>query len=186
MTMWGGGYWYNNRKKSMDFGDDSHILLSTRLAEDLRELSDEYRKIIKPVHDFTIKHGQIMLLCSAYGDGFGNPKHPTKGAAERRKYGEEIIKMQKTTVYPHLEVILTVIDPQKMLVQYKRTYEIENILDEPIKYVLHGIATDVEKYSINDLNLQVYDDTLKEMKISGINVDKPHQRNLPHNSTGLL
>ncbi|RJQ26776.1 hypothetical protein C4565_06220 [Candidatus Parcubacteria bacterium] len=170
-NVWGPGIIIARRV--MDFGDDSHILLSTRLAEDLRELSDEYRRIIKPVHDFTIKHGQTMLLYSAYGDGFGNSEHPTKGAAERSKYGDEVIRMQKTTLYPYLEVNLTVIDPEKMLVQHKRIYEIENISDEPIKHVLHGIATDVEKYSINDLNIQVYDDSQKEMKISSINVDKP-------------
>jgi hypothetical protein len=170
-NVWGPGIIIARRV--MDFGDDGHILLSTRLAEDLRELSDEYRKIIKPVHDFTIKHGLTMLLYSAYGDGFGNQQHPTKGAAERSKYGDEIIRMQKTTLYPYLEVNLTVIDPQEMLVQHKRTYEIENISDEPIKHVLHGIATDVDKYSINDLNLQVYDESVKEMRISSINVDKP-------------
>ena len=170
-NVWGPGIIISRRV--MDFGDDGHILLSTRLAEDLRELSDEYRKIIKPVHDFTVKHGQTMLVYSAYGNGFGNPEHPTKGAAERSKYGEELVKMQKTTLYTFLEVNLTVIDPTKMLVQHKRTYEIVNISDEPIKHVLHGIATDVEKRSINDLNLQVYDEANKEMKISSVNVDRP-------------
>jgi hypothetical protein len=170
-NVWGPGIIISRRV--MDFGDDGHILLSTRLAEDLRELSDEYRKIIKPVHDFTIKHGQTMLVYSAYGPGFGNSQHPTKGAAERSKYGEEILKMQKTTLYPNLEVRLTITDQGKMLTRHKRTYEVANISDEPIKYVLHGIATDVEKYSINDLNLQVLDEANKEMRISSINVDKP-------------
>lgn len=170
-NVWGPGTIITRRV--MDFGDDGHILLSTRLAEDLRELSDEYRKIIKPVHDFTIKHGQSMLVYSAYGSGFGNPQHPSKGAAERSKYGEEILKMQKTTLYPNLEVHLAILDPTKMLTRHKRSYEVTNISDDPIKFVLHGIATDVEKYSINDLNIQVFDESDKEMKISSINVDKP-------------
>jgi hypothetical protein len=170
-NVWGPGIILSRRV--MDFGDDGHILLSTRLAEDLRELSDEYRKVIKPVHDFTIKHGQTMLVYSAYGLGFGNPQHPTKGAAERSKYGEEILKLQKTTLYPNLEVHLTIMDSAKMLTRHKRTYEVANVSDEPIRYVLHGIATDVEKYSINDLNLQVFDEDNKELKISSINVDKP-------------
>src|SRR3989337_780840 len=72
-NVWGPGIILARRV--MDFGDDNHILLSPRLAEDLRELSDEYRKIIKPIHDFTIKHGQTILIYSAYGDGFGNKKH---------------------------------------------------------------------------------------------------------------
>jgi hypothetical protein len=170
-NVWGPGIILARRV--MDFGDDNHILLSTRLAEDLRELSDEYRKIIKPVHDFTIKHDQTLLVYSAYGDDFGNKKHPSKGEATRSKYGEELLKLQQTTTYPLVQVDMTVLDPKKMLVQHKRTYEIVNISDEPIYHVLHGIATDVEKYSLNDLNVQVYDENNREMKISSINVDKP-------------
>lgn len=170
-NVWGPGIIIARRV--MDFGDDAHILLSPRLAEDLRELSDEYKKIIKPVHDFTIKHGQTMLIYSVYGNGFGNPKHPTKGAAERSRYGEDIIQLQKTTLYSVIDVALTIKDPSTMLVEHKRTYEISNISNEPIKHVLHGIAIDVEKYSLSDLNLQVYDETGMEMKISSININKP-------------
>jgi len=170
-NVWGPGIILARRV--MDFGDDGHILISPRLAEDLREISDEYRQIIKPVHDFTIKHGQTILVYSAYGDDFGNKIHPSKGEATRSKYGDEILKLQKTTTYPSLTVDLSVLDPEKMLVQHKRTYEVANISEEPIYHVLHGIATDVEKYSINDLNVQVYDENDHELKISSINVDKP-------------
>jgi len=75
--------------------------------------------------------------------------------------------------YPFLEVDLTILDPNKMLVQHKRTYEVANISNEPIYHVLHGIATDVEKYSLSDLNVQVRDESDREMKISSINVNKP-------------
>ncbi|MBI3842319.1 MAG: hypothetical protein HY295_04135 [Thaumarchaeota archaeon] len=173
-NVWGPGIILARRV--MDFGDNGHILLSTRMAEDLRELSDEYKQIIKPVHDFTIKHCQTMLIYSTYGKGFGNPKHPIKGAAQRSKMGEEIIKRQKTTLYPFVEVDLTIKDPKKMLVHYKRVYEVKNISDEPIYDVLHGIATDVEKPSINDLNVSVYDENNRELKISSINVDEPYQK----------
>ncbi len=170
-NVWGPGIILARRV--MDFGDDSHILLSPRLAEDLRELSDEYHKFVKPVHDFEIKHGQTILLYSAYSDDFGNPQHPTKGAAQRSKYGEELIKMQKTTTYPYLEVNLTVLDPKTMLVEHKRTYEIGNKSDDPIYHVLHGLATDVEKKSLDDLRVQVFDEAGRGMKISSINVNHP-------------
>ncbi|MFB5597838.1 MAG: adenylate/guanylate cyclase domain-containing protein, partial [Nitrosopumilaceae archaeon] len=170
-NVWGPGIILARRV--MDFGDDGHILMSPTLAEDLRELSDEYRKYIKPVHDFVIKHGKTILVYSAYGKDFGNPTHPSKGESQRSKYGEEVIQMQKTTMYSFLDIELSVLDSEKMLVQHKRTYGIENISDEPIKHVLHGIATDVEKYSINDLNIDVVDESGREMKISSINVDHP-------------
>lgn len=170
-NVWGPGIILARRV--MDFGDDGHILMSPSLAEDLRELSDEYKKVIKPVHDFMIKHGKTLLIYSAYGADFGNPKHPSKGEIQRSRYGEEIIKMQKTTTYSNVEIELYVMDSEKMLIQHKRTYDIVNISDEPIRHVLHGIATDVEKYSVNDLNIDVVDEAGREMKISSINVDHP-------------
>lgn len=173
-NTWGPGIIYARRV--MDFGDDGHILMSPTMAEDLRSLSDEYRGIIKPVHDVVLKHGTTMLLYSVYGDGFGNNKHPEKGASIRSKYGEEILRLQKTTLYPSIVLELTVLDPEKMLVQHKRTYEVVNTSKEPIKNVLHGIAMDVEVPDINDLNIEVYDEKHRECKITSINVDKPDSK----------
>ncbi len=91
-NIWGPGIILCRRV--MDFGDDGHILMTPRLAEDLRELSDDYASIIKPVHDFTIKHGMTLLIYSAYdGKTFGNPKHPTKGEAQKSKWGKEILRL---------------------------------------------------------------------------------------------
>jgi hypothetical protein len=159
----------------MDFGDENHILLSNTFAEGLHELYDEYLQIIKPVHDFVLKHGKTMLVYSAYGDGFGNPKHPTKGAAMASKM-EVFIKRSRTTLYPFVEVELALKDPKNMLVHYKRTYEVKNMSDDPIYNVLHAIATDVEKHSLADLNVHVYDESNHELKISSISVDEPTQK----------
>lgn len=169
-NTWGPGIIYARRV--MDFGDDAHILMSPSMAEDLRSLSDEYRQIIHPVHDVILKHGQTMLLYSVYGDGFGNKKHPEKGASIRSRYGEDVINLSKTTLYPSVIVEMTVLDPKKMLVQHKRTYQVVNTSGDPIKNVLHGIAMDVEKEDINELNIQVYDEKHRECKITSINVDK--------------
>jgi hypothetical protein len=64
----------------MDIGDDGHILLSARIAEDLREISDQYKQIIRPLYDYPTKHSQKLFLYSAYRKGFGNPKLPTKSS----------------------------------------------------------------------------------------------------------
>ena len=170
-TVWGPGIIMCRRV--MDFGDDGHILLTPRLATDLIELSDEFRQYIHPVHDFTVKHGQTILLYSAYGDGFGNPKHPTKGESQRSKIGQEYLQMQKTTLYTKIKVELSIENLDTMLVHHKRYYEIANITDEPIYHVLHGIATDVEKYSFDDLHIKVYDEKNHDLKVSSINIDKP-------------
>ena len=170
-NVWGPGIILCRRV--MDLGEGGHILLTPRLAEDLIELSDDYKQCIRPIHDFTIKHGQTLLIYSAHGDDFGNSNPPTKGGVQNSKIGEEYNKIQKTTLYTNMKVSLTLKDPKTMLMHHKRYYEIANISNKPIYHVLHGIATDVDKYSFNDLNVKVYDENGKNLKISSINIDRP-------------
>ena len=51
-----------------------------------------------------------------------------------------------------------------LLLKYKRLYEIENISDESIHQVLHGIATDIPK-TFQELNIKVYDNENRPLKI---------------------
>jgi hypothetical protein len=172
-NIWGPGIIIARR--IMDLGEDGHILMSSRTAEDLRELSYEYKKIIKPLHDYTTKHGQSLLIYSVYGAGFGNPDPPTRGAVQKSRMGREIAKLKKTTMYPNIDVSVIITDMKKMLVHYKRKYKIQNISEKPIHKVLHGIATDVAK-KFDELNIVAYDENGKDLKISSISVDKPYQK----------
>jgi hypothetical protein len=172
-NVWGPGIIIARRV--MDLGEDGHILLSTRMAEDLREISDDYKQIIKPVHDYSIKHGQTLLLYSAYGKGFGNPTPPIKGAYQRSKMKREILRQRKTTLYPLIQVNMTVLNSEMSLVRYKRLYEIKNIADEPIYNVVHGITSDIEK-AFDDLHIRVYDESGRDLKISSISIDRPLQK----------
>ena len=183
-NVWGPGIIIARR--TMDVGDDGHILLSTRTAEDLREISDQYKQIIKPLYDYTTKHSQKLFLYSAYGKGFGNPKLPIKGSYQMssavvgRNDGFKRSKRPRVTttdntIYPYLEVSISIMNSKTHLVHYRRLYEIENISDEPIYEVIHGIATDVEK-TFDDLNIRVYDEENKPLQISSIPIDKPFQK----------
>jgi hypothetical protein len=172
-NIWGPGIIIARR--IMDIGEDGHILMSARTAEDLRQLSYEYKKIIKPLHDYTTKHGQSLLVYSIYGTGFGNPHPPARGAVQRSKMMREVAKLRKTTIYPDIRVDVNIIDVRRMLVHYKRRYEIENISEKPIHKVLHGIATDVGK-NFDELNIVTYDENKLPLRISSISVDKPYQK----------
>ncbi len=172
-NIWGPGLILARRV--MDLGDDGHILLSAKTAEELLELSDTFKTIIRPVHDFTLKHGQSILIYSAFGKGFGNPIPPQTGGLQKSKMKSEIKKLQRTTIYPLIKVSLDLIDRKKMKVHYSRMYQLRNISDEPIHTVLHAIATDTKK-SFADLNIQVYDEEKKPLRIYSISVDKPYQK----------
>jgi KaiC/GvpD/RAD55 family RecA-like ATPase len=75
-NVWGPGIILARRV--MDIGDNFHILLADRLAEELIALTDEYKSAIRPITDVRIKHGQRIKLYSAFSDDFGNPESPSK------------------------------------------------------------------------------------------------------------
>jgi hypothetical protein len=79
-NVWGPGIILARRV--MDIGDNFHILLADRLAEELMALTDEYRAAIRPIANVRIKHGQTINLYSAFSNEFGNPESPSK-IAER-------------------------------------------------------------------------------------------------------
>ncbi len=172
-NVWGPGIILARRV--MDIGDDGHILLSPRMAETLRELSDEYKIMIKPMHDYVIKHGQTLLLYSVYGNGVGNPNVPTKNLYQRSKMTREIMRRRLDTVYNKVDVTLEIKEPSKMLTHHRRVYDMMNIAEEPIQTLLHGIATDVPK-TFDELNIRTADEAGRELKITSINFDKPYQK----------
>lgn len=172
-NLWGPGVIL--AKRVMDIGDEGHILVSQRMAETLRELSDEYRQLIKPLHDYTIKHGQVMLLYSVYGNGIGNPEIPRTNMSQRSKISTEMMKRKLVMVSNKVDVTLQINDSKTMLTHHKRFHGVRNIGDDAIKTILHGIATDVPK-SFLDLNIKVSDEAGKNLKITSINLDKPYQK----------
>jgi hypothetical protein len=74
VNLWGPGAILARRV--MDMGNANHILISSDLANDLTELSEDYEKILHPLQNFGIKHGENLLVYSAFGEGFGNPLTP--------------------------------------------------------------------------------------------------------------
>jgi KaiC/GvpD/RAD55 family RecA-like ATPase len=76
-NIWGPGIIIARRV--MDAGDNGHILIAEKLAEELISLKDEYRRVINLISNrYRIKHGQEIKLYSAYSDDFGNPQIPAK------------------------------------------------------------------------------------------------------------
>ena len=65
----------NLAQRVMDCGDDRHILLSKRVAEDLGH-SREWGPYLHDVGECAVKHGVPIFLVNFYGDGVGNPELP--------------------------------------------------------------------------------------------------------------
>jgi TolB-like protein/Tfp pilus assembly protein PilF len=65
----------NLAQRVMDCGDDGHILLSKRVAEDLGH-SREWGPYLHDLGQCAVKHGVPILLVNFYGDGVGNSELP--------------------------------------------------------------------------------------------------------------
>ena len=167
-NFWGPGIILTRRV--MDLGDAGHILMTSSMAESLIELSDYFKKIIHPLHDYEIKHGDVILLYSAYDDAFGNSNRPKKGIKKNEKIFEDVYDLTKPISYENVNFTLKLKDPKISLFEITRKYDIINNSEEPIFEVVNGIITNVEK-KFNELKVRVLDENQKELQIIGINVD---------------
>jgi hypothetical protein len=169
-NFWGPGIILARRV--MDIGDGGHILMTSSMAESLIELSDDYKKIIHPIHDYQIKHKEVILIYSVYDETFGNANKPEKALKAKSKLLEEVYETRKTIDYEHIEFDLILKDQNTNLIESKRVYHLINNSEVPIYDVSIGIITNVEK-SFHELNVKSTDERNNELQIKGINVDSP-------------
>ena len=159
VNLWGPGAILARRV--MDLGDENHILITSNMAEDLIELSEKYRKILHPINDFQIKHGEEILLYSVYNEKFGNPELPQKiqgHVYDESRFTAKIALCDKIT--------FSIILKKENFLTHQRTYQISNHSKEPIYDFTIGIMTNSE-HTIEQLGIDVFEDGSKA-KISKI------------------
>jgi len=171
-NLWGPGIIM--AKRVMDAGDSGHILMTSTMADSLVELSDDYRKIIHPIHDFKIKHGEVLLVYSVYNDSFGNPNRPQTGIIPS-KLEKRISEEPSPIWYQDLKLIVNLKNPQTNHFKISRTFCFENKSDEPIYEVYDIIETSVKK-SFADLNVKAYDENENSLELGGIHVDTEYKK----------
>ena len=172
LNLWGSGIIMARRV--MDAGDENHILMTATMAESLFEISDYYKKIIHPIHDFKIKHGEILLVYSVYDDQIGNPNRPQKGiiaSKQEKKISEEANPIRNN----QLMFVVTIKDLKKKIVKITRTFSFENVSNEPIYEIYDVIKTDIPK-SFSDLNVEAYDENEIKLDLSSIHLDTQNKK----------
>src|SRR5436190_10732411 len=72
----------NIAQRVMDCGDAGHILLSRRVADDLKHYA-RWRPYLHEIGECKVKHGEIISLVNFYTEELGNPQRPQniRGAA---------------------------------------------------------------------------------------------------------
>jgi hypothetical protein len=169
-NFWGPGLILARRV--MDIGNANHILMTSSMAESLSELSDDFKKIIHPLHDYKIKHGDVIFLYSVYDDSIGNSKMPSKGTAGEINSIKEIHTRRKTIVYNNVQYTVKLKDQHTKSFEFTRIYEFINNSDDPLFQVVNRIITTVEK-TFDALNVKTIDNDGRELKILGVNADAP-------------
>lgn len=170
INLWGPGAILARRV--MDLGNENHILLSNEIAKDLMEISEKYEKILHPLHNFGIKHGENLLLYSAFGDGFGNPTTPT----EKRKIESSAFSIKEKSKCKKLIFNVVVKEPDQP-VRFERLYHFSNHSDEPIYEITVGIAANSEN-EFKKINLKVFDESNNELEISKIIASSPFSKKI--------
>jgi len=168
INLWGPGAILARR--IMDLGDTNHILLSSDIVNDLIELSQDYEKILHPLRNFGIKHGEDLLAYSAFGDGFGNSTIPE----EKIKMN---IKVSDTEKNSKCEKMIFNIHLKEHHTSFERYYHFSNHSSEPIYEIVAGIVTNSEE-EFQSLNIKIYDEQNKELEISKILDSTPYSKKI--------
>lgn len=172
-TFWGPGIIMARRV--MDLGGPMQIFASSRIADDIRKLSPEYRAIMHPIGDYVIKHGEQLLIYNIHGDGFGNRNAPKKGKVQKSKAAEQDLKNSNTFYFSGIDLGVEVTDPKTMMTRHLWTWDIKNISSEPKDQIFYYLDGDVPR-DFADMNVQVTNGNGEELEIISLNVNKPYHK----------
>jgi len=173
LNLWGPGAIMARRM--MDIGDENHILLTSTMADDLLELSDQYRNILHPLHDYQIKHGDTLLVYSVYDKLFGNPNKPQRGLTEQTQRTEKISEKTNKIQYDKIEMTVSLKNIQKNQIKISKTYRFSNLVEKPIDEVMYNISTDTIK-TFAELEINIFDENKDPLEFGRISMDSDYQK----------
>jgi len=145
-NVWGEGIIIARRV--MDLGDTDHILLSSKVAEELSQISMKYRKMLHKVWEGEIKHGFGLEVYSAYGNGFGNKKAPKLDKVKLEEYKKSDARKLKREI-ELLKAMKKELENQKLheIALYK-----ENITDGgPYSLAITALNSEISKIDVQIL-----------------------------------
>lgn len=170
-NVWGPGIIMTRRV--MDLAGDMNIFASSRFAEDVRALSPEYKEIIHPIGDYSIKHGEQLHLFNIYGEGFGNKLAPKRSKLTKTHESFEQELGRKTAfLFNTIDLRLEVEDPKTMLIHHTWIWNLINQSDTPRDQIFYYLDGDIPK-DFQDMNVRVTDEEENELEILSLSENKP-------------
>lgn len=171
-NVWGPGIILTRRV--MDLAGDMQIFASERIANDIRNLSPEYKEIMHPIGDYAIKHGEQLKLYNIYGEGFGNKNAARKNKMQKSTL-ERDIKNVNNFSFNKIEVIIEVQDLATMMTHHAWVWNVMNISKEPKSQIFYYLDGDIPR-DFADMNVAVKDENGNKLDILSVNVNKPYHK----------
>ncbi|MCV0392943.1 MAG: hypothetical protein K5790_06580 [Nitrosopumilus sp.] len=170
-NVWGPGIILTRRV--MDLAGDQNIFCSSRFAEDVRVLSPEYKEIMHPIGDYSIKHGEQLNIFNIYGEGFGEKSTPRKKKIlQKQETFEQELKSKTEFLFNTIGIDLKVTDPKTMMVHHTWRWNLVNLSNSPKDQVFYYLDGDTPK-DFADMNVRVYDESGLEADILSLTENKP-------------
>jgi len=170
-NVWGPGIIMTRRV--MDLAGDMNIFASSRYGEDIRSLSPEYKEIMHPIGDYSIKHGEQLHLYNIYGEGFGNKLAPKKSKImQKHESFEQELERKVAFLFNTIDVRLEVEDPKTMLTHHTWIWNLINQSNTPRDQIFYYLDGDVAK-DFPDMNVRVTDEEENELEILSLSENKP-------------
>ena len=170
-NVWGPGIILTRRV--MDLAGDQNIFCSSRFAEDVRVLSPEYKEIIHPIGDYSIKHGEQLNIFNIYGEGFGEKNTPRKKKIiQKSETFEQTLKSKTAFLFNTIEINLDVLEPKTMLTHHTWKWNLVNMSDSPKDEIFYYLDGDSPK-DFADMNVRAYDEEGNEADILSLSENKP-------------
>ena len=172
-NVWGPGIIMARRV--MDLARDMNIIASSKIANDIRTLRPEYKNIMHPIGDYSLKHGLKILIYNVYGEGFGNKKAPTSDKVQKSTASDETLKTVNRFIYGQIQIILEIKDISNMMTHHHMNWNLVNISDQPVDRIFYYLDGDVPR-NFPDMNVVVKDEENQELEMISLNVNKPYHK----------
>jgi len=169
-NVWGPGIIMTRRV--MDLAGDGQIFASSRIAEDIQNLSPEYKAILHPIGDYSIKHGGVLHLFNIYGDGFGDKQVQRKKKILKESMTDVDMMGVNSFEFRNIEIELEILDTKTWIAHHTWIWDVFNISKEPRDQIFYYLDGDVPR-NFSDMNVKVSDRDGTELDILGVSVNKP-------------
>jgi len=171
-NVWGPGIILTRRV--MDLALEMQILASANIAENIRKLSPEYKAITHPIGDYSIKHGEQLVIYNVYGDGFGNRVAPRKSKIAGKNLQQEI-KTVNNFAFDSIDIILEITDLKTWATHHTWIWKIQNVSKEPKEQIFYYLDGDTQK-DFASMNVTVKDDRDNKLQILAISRNLPYHK----------